>query len=399
MSKVKLPQELKHLQSYADNYEVKELKPGVWGFFIPQFSGKSEFVENKDWLKFRRETIGASEVAMTMGLDDYRTLARLFWEKIGQRYDQIPSEAAHWGHVHEENIAHHWSYFTGDDKDYLVNMAQKGFKPRKYSRLSCYVINVQWPFLSMSMDFRVHKNQMSYFKGEKISYDYPLEVKTISNWVSQKFVNNVPINYVPQVTQQMLIWDCEYMEFAALRDGNKMEILPFEFSFDFGSQLLDSVTDFWENRVIPGREAFAKKEEIEMKAEEAADLDEAEGILLSKEPYEAKIQELEPPPDTTKAYEAFYKEHCKSSAIELTRSGTDEEFELCMAYKDIGKEIKELESQKQLKKNEILKMIGKSETVDFGKDYGKAIWRRDRQDTQDYFGVNTKRVEVNEDFN
>ena len=187
---------------------------------------------------------------------------------------------------------------------------------------------------------------------------------------------NVPIKYVIQIMEQMIVWDCDYMEFAVLKDGNSFEILPFEVNADtegLRERIINETMAWWYDKVIPAKEAQHKIDDLLSKGATVDECNELSGIL----------QHLEPLPDDTKAYENFYKSQYRTQGE--ARLGTDEEYVIALDYNNCLREEKTTAQRKQEAKNKILHFMKDVEIVDFG-EYGKITWRRE-EGKREYFSV------------
>lgn len=378
-----LPKSLSHLNEFAEM--AQHISGPVWGFTIPQFLDSDSMSVNPMWLKFRQHTIGSSEVALVMGLNEHGTLAQRYWEKLGYDFNNTMNEYSYWGHESEESIAKAWSYFSGEKDSYVHNRVA-GKRIRQYRPTNQYLINENYPWLSASLDFIAEANQETPFRYKEVDkavipFEFPIECKTISGWVANQYEAGIPIQYMCQVYQQMLVFNCDYMEFVARKDGNSLEVLPFEISENtkgFVDQIINSTMVWWYEVVMPAKDLMSSKIDL-LKTLEPHD-------SLVQE-VEGKIQHLEPSPDTTKAYEEFKKAQYRESYGGI-RMGTDGELEVAEEYAVILKKENDLSKRKQELKNNILNFMGDIEVIDFG-DRGKITWRRE-EGKRPYFGVKIK---------
>ena len=363
------PKELEHLIAYKEY--ARELKPNVWGFFIPQF--KEDGSKNPLWYEFRVNTLGASETATSLknDYDEYGIRAKLWWSKLGRKFKEIKSKFTFWGLELEENTAVAWQYYDGTDEGYIDNRYE-GKKIRTYEKLNCYAVNIKYPFLSASFDFLVPAGQANPFTGEIMEFSFPLEVKQISAFAAEKYELGLPVRYIFQVHQQALIWEVDYAEIAYLKAGTDFNVLPIFMNEAVTNQIIEETKEFWD-LVQQGKGLYA---DFELESNEA-----------KREELSAQLDTLEPPPEGNKGYEEFWKEKYKNTNTK-SRPGTEEEWGIGTDYNALNKKIKDLEKEKQLLKNQLLRSIQDYEEVTFN-DSGRIV-HRFNEGSRTYFGVNLK---------
>lgn len=305
--------------------------------------------------------IGGSEVGAIMGLSPYISSLEIFYHKIGYTKPRsMPSEAAMWGIIHEDNIKKAWSHYTGDE-DYINNVLTKT-KIRKCTNRTGYFINSEIPFLFASPDGIINKNQVRLDTGEINPKNGVLECKSINSREVAKWESGVPEYYKYQILQYLAVFGLDYAEIAMLVDGSKLQVFPLEYTNEDKDRLFELAYEFWYKRVIPGRQAY----ELMMQGLYHNDKDvEEEGLGL--------IHSLEPEPDSSLPYEQFMKEIAIRDVMSVDCT-EDEEFKKIVtelaATKTLGKAVGTYE---QLLKNQAIKKLHdlKTEKADFG-DIGYA---------------------------
>jgi len=364
------PKELTHLTQYAKY--CKKLKEGVYGFFINQFN--PDGTKNIDWYEFRKNTLGASETATACegGYDEYGVRAKLFWSKVGAKFPEIKSKFTFWGLELERNVANAWKYYDGSEEGYIDNRYNANVI-REFQDLNCYAINIKYPYLSASFDFLVPEGQVNPFSGEVVNFSYPLEIKTISLAAAEKYETGLPVRYIFQTHQQMIIWECDYCEIAALKGGTDFQVYPIKMVDSVKEMVLKETKEFWD-LVVEARPIY---NELEI----TFDND-------KKQQLREQLDNLEPEPEQNKGYEDFWKEKYKEGSIAKELVGTDDDFQIAVAYKDILEEEKELSTKKQLIKNHLLYIMKDYEELTFG-DKGRVV-HRNNPGSRAYFGVNIK---------
>jgi len=357
-----LPKELSHLQRWGKY--AKLIKEDVYGFFIPQFY--EDGTPNQDWYDFRPNTVGASEIATLCDMDEYGDSVKMFWQKLGDSFGRIDSMFTYWGLHLEDKIAATWEYFDGTEDGYVDNK-MSGKKIRTKIDIPCYAININYPWISASLDFLVPEGQAEPFNGEVINFSFPLEIKNISPFAAEKYELGIPHRYVVQLNQQMIVWGCDYAEIAFLTSGHLFKVLPFEMNTSLCQDIIIKSREFWD-RVERGRELYVPG--------------------LPNEEQDPELYSLEPEPSVNKSFMEFYKQKYKVSKEDTAREGTSEEWDICVEFKEVKDQIKELEKKAELLKNKIYLFTKFDEEVSFGEN-GRVVNRRP-EEGRSYFGVNIK---------
>jgi len=254
--------------------------------------------QTEDWFEFRKNGIGGSEMGTVLGLDKYNTVTRVFHEKIGTIEQRREDNAKmFFGRYMEDKIAELWSYYDGTTDGWIENYKNDKVI-RDCRKVNGYVVNPRYPWLFGSFD-RIQniKGGMNLLKGEKLKTEAILEVKTLSYWSSQMWADGIPISYLIQIHVYMIILETDYAEIAILKDGNDFSVEKYSRNDDLCERIINISKGFWENRVLPAKEAYAKKLQAEK-----------EGNLAEAEKYEGLIQKYEPEPDQSEAYTKFMSE-------------------------------------------------------------------------------------------
>lgn len=253
---------------------------------------------SEEWYAFRKNGIGGSEMATVLGLDRYNTVARTYHEKLGTiPHRNIDNAKMFFGRYMEDNIARLWEYYDGTPEGWIEN-----FKNNKVIRqcrnVNGYVVNPSYPWLFASLD-RVQniKGGINLITGEQLKTEAVLEIKTLSYWSSQMWQDGIPISYLIQVHVYMIILETNYAEIAILKDGNEFFVEKVQLDEGLAQKIIEISKAFWYNRIVPGKEAFAKKQAAEQV-----------GNIGDIEKYDAIIQKYEPEPDNTEAYTEFMSE-------------------------------------------------------------------------------------------
>lgn len=328
-----------------------------------------------EWYEFR--TIGnkqhsggtgASEIGVILGQSHYNpNQAELFHYKVGSMVrEKLDSERMFHGRNMEHYIGSLWQCYDGTEDGYISNytnyinevkklnyedvllMDIKDFNIainkltkandyviRKSLRHEGYIVHPDYPYLFCSLDFKSDQNgfplmdltRYNIGAGEIIG-EFPIETKTIDKFAAKQFVYEVPDMYISQLQVQMLLTDSYYGELAVLIGGNHLKIEPIERNDYICNLILKKNTEFWEQRVLPARELWAKYQETK------------------KEEYLGDLYSLEPEPDANPTYKEFLSDR-HIEEIEKIK-GDMETFYLTkniIIYAEISKRIKLIDQE------------------------------------------------------
>lgn len=316
-----------------------------------------------EWYAFRKNGIGGSEIGTVLGLDKYSTAIRLYHEKVGDvEMRREDNQYMFWGRNMEDKIAEIWKYYDGTDEGYIENF-KNGKIVRDCRNVNGFVVNPKYPWLFASLDRLINiKGGRNLITGEPLKTEGVLECKTLSYWASQMWQDGIPISYLAQVHQYMIILESDYAEIAILQDGNKFRVEKVQRDDELCDRIIAITRAFWENRIMPGKEAFEKKV-----------MAMSSGNVNESERWEGEIQRFEPDPDTTEAYREFQNE--RAFVERSTAEGTIEQYELCRRDVWFRRIVDRIDAERTRIKNIFARdMVNLAvEVIDFGR-LGNVSW-------------------------
>jgi len=318
---------------------------------------------SSEWYEFRKNGIGGSDMGTVLGLNKYDSVVRLFHEKIGSIPPRTEdNNLMFWGRQLEDEIAKIWSFYDGTFDGYIEN-----YKNNKVIR-SCrningYVVNPKYPWLFGSLD-RVQNisGGVNLLTKQPLSTEAVLECKTLTYWASQIWQDGIPIYYLIQVHQYMIIIESDYAEIAILKDGNNFIVEKIQRDDSLCEQIIEISKAFWYNRILPAQDAYKKKRQAEM-----------EGNYSESEKYEALVQRLEPDPDNSEAYREFMEERFLKQRESM--DGTIKLYEICKKDKVLSGISNLIEDARNGLKNHLVRSMSERgvEVIDFG-NVGSVTW-------------------------
>lgn len=321
------------------------------------------------WKDFIFPTIGASEIAALLGLNPYKSIIELYFEKIGAKpvFD-FDNDAMFWGRELEEQIADKWQYYDGSTEGMIANFAEKKII-RKCRRVNAYMQNKNFPWLFVSLDRVINKQKT----GQEVLNEGPLECKTISGYVAKMWEGGIPPMYVAQLQGQIAVGEMEYGEMAVLKDGRWFELYPFDKHPKITAKIIQETGNFF-NMVKKGIQHFLLHQFCPFES--------------GQQDHWAACEQLSPDPDGSDAYKNYLSETYKESiAGKEVRGGVDE-LELASNYKYYAARQKDFEFLQTECANKLKNFMKDAAKLTFGNE-GSCTWRKGAKGTR-IFRVNVK---------
>jgi putative phage-type endonuclease len=334
-----------------------------------------------EWYAFRENGIGGSECANAIGMGHpkYSCPAVLYHEKVGTHPPiQKDNERMFWGRKNEDNIAEVWKYYDNTTDGYIENYKNKTIV-RNCRNVNGYVVNPNYPWLFASLDRVMNKEGgINFITAEPLEQEAILECKNVGQYAANTWEDGIPMYFLIQVHEYMIVLETDYAEVAMLVDGGRLEVVKLNRDDKLCEQIIRMTKSFWYDRVVPAKEAFAKQQE----ADKAGNMNESEK-------HEAIIQHLEPEPNDSEAYNAFMNEKFVKERESV--QGNMDLLKLGRKYHLLNKIIKKLDAEKQLIKNVFAKFltVNGSESVDFGSS-GRINWSSRKGSSSRTFGNKLK---------
>lgn len=187
-----------------------------------------------EWLRARKQGIGASEAAAILGDTSWGTPLTIWQQKTSDDISDFQTDRMTWGHRLERTIL---EAVAEDDAHIGEILPSEGL-----------LQSVEYPWLLGTLDARVDSPTYGIV---------PLEVKNVSaferkNWFDSAGLIAVPPKYTIQVRQQAFIQnDAPGGYVAVLFDGNELEVIWVPRSQQFiDNHLLGTLKDFWQINVL-----------------------------------------------------------------------------------------------------------------------------------------------------
>ncbi|HMG15868.1 MAG TPA: YqaJ viral recombinase family protein [Saprospiraceae bacterium] len=289
------------------------------------------------WFDFRYQGIqeiyeggiGASECSLLMGVDpeDYRpVLPELLQWKAGIN---IPERRINKGMLRgikmEPIILDYWTLYDGTDYGYLDKYLANE-KMRSFGLIHAYIYNKRFHHLFASLDAKILAGQPNLLTGSIIPLECPLECKSIGFWASKAKKHALPLKYVYQGQQQMLVTETEYMEFAVFDFNDNFTVIGVEIDPYICEQIIERSYKAW-NTVKQLRVLKSEKETLMQS-----------GQWGLAEKIEAEMQNLLPLPGEGEAYKEYHSESYLKTSDRI--KGTLQQYEWIKKRADLNALIK-----------------------------------------------------------
>ena len=184
---------------------------------------------HEEWLRSRKEGIGASEVGAIIGVSPFDSPFSIWLKKTGQVEPEPENEAMLMGHLLEDAVAKRWEIETGQ-------------KVIKASAADIIYVHPKYPHMRVTPD-RIAKGRKKL-----------LECKTTVMPVDE---NNLPPHWVAQVTYQMYVTGIHDSDIAWLESGRHFGYANVPYDEEFAEFIACKVQEFWYENVLGGKEPDA----------------------------------------------------------------------------------------------------------------------------------------------
>jgi putative phage-type endonuclease len=311
-----------------------------------------------EWLNFRMNGLGASEIGTLMGVNSFKSPAELYYQKIGLIPQKVePNMPMFMGTILEQTIANMYEHYDGDEQTMISNYTA-GVRVRQLYEPKGYIVNDLFPHMFFSPDRLVTTKQIRA-RGESINLenvDSIAEIKTISGWHAKQWEGGIPPSYYLQLQTYMMGLGVPKGALVVLKDGRDFSIHEYEADEEIISNIISISENFWE-RVLLGRQALDAGGDYEQYA---------------------------PPPDGSEAYREYLDQRFCNPEDKTIASAPEVDSQI-MEYQRLTGEISELEDQRRFCSNFIKTHMGDYSLL--VSDMAKVTWRPNKNGTR-VFRVN-----------
>ncbi len=342
-----------------------------YGCLGPQNKMKLQVVKiDKDtqydeWIAFRRNGIGGSEVASILSMNQWKCAHEVYYQKLGLIPEMKEENGPMFmGNELEDLVASHFEYWEGDMES-LIRNKRAGNRVRTLYKPKGYVINPDYPHLFFSPDrlelvqgdggksVVVRNNILDTDQVKRI-----IEIKTISGFAAKQYEDEFNPAYGIQVSSYLLGLGIGEGVLFTQKDGRDYNEQFVNWDDGIVDQIMRLTKTFWE-KVLAGREALEKG---------------------------GNYDQFAPEPDGTKAYENFLKERYRDPEEKTLHNPPDEIWNAAVAMKEFQERQKDVEEDVRLQKNILMEYMGNMTQLDFGVN-GKITWRPNSKGSRTFLNL------------
>lgn len=193
---------------------------------MPRKIVNTKKISHEEWLELRKKSIGGSDSAACVNMNQYSSQISLYAEKKGLSKAKETSEAMRLGTDLEQYVAERF-------------MEREG---KKVINDTFMYADDEYDFLTANVDRKV--------VGEKAG----LECKTMGSFSGYNLeAGEIPSHYYCQCQHYMMVMGYERMYLAILVLQRGLYVIPIERDDDFIKSLREAEIEFWTKYVEPGR--------------------------------------------------------------------------------------------------------------------------------------------------
>jgi putative phage-type endonuclease len=185
-------------------------------------------MSRKEWLKVRKQGIGASDASAAIGLNPYQSPLELWMIKTGRdahlpEVDPNDEESPmYWGNILEPIVAEHYAKRTGR-------------KVRKVNAVLQHPDNDK-SWMLANLDYTV-------VNSDEVQI---LECKTAGEWGAKLWRDGVPVYIQCQVQHQLAVTGKQAADVCVLLCGQQINIFRIERNDDVIARIIELERRFWE---------------------------------------------------------------------------------------------------------------------------------------------------------
>ena len=193
---------------------------------MPRKIVNTKKISHEEWLELRKKSIGGSDSAACVGMNQYSSLITLYAEKKDLSKDKETSEAMRLGTDLEAYVAERFCEKEG----------------KKVINDTFMYMDDEYDFITANVDRKV--------VGEKAG----LECKTMGSFNGYNLeAGEIPSHYFCQCQHYMMVMGYERMYLAILVLQRGLYVIEIERDDEFIKQLREAEIDFWTKYVEPGK--------------------------------------------------------------------------------------------------------------------------------------------------
>ena len=182
---------------------------------------ETEGLTKEQWLRYRKQGIGGSDVASLLGISKWKSEIELWLDKTNQTNEPpVENEAMQWGTIMEPIIRNHFAEVTGKTVVELKAMLQ----------------HPEYPFMLADVDG---------VTVDDAGNPAILEIKTASEFKRSEWEEDVPAYYQTQIQHYLCVTGIKKAYCAVLIGGNSFKIYEVDADDEIQAMLIAVEKNFW----------------------------------------------------------------------------------------------------------------------------------------------------------
>jgi putative phage-type endonuclease len=190
------------------------------GFDVQNILVNTSNLSRDEWLRYRNQGIGGSDVATICGLNKYKSKVELWMEKTGQIVSKEAGEAAYWGNVMEPIVRTEFTLRTN--------------------------LNVR--LVHSILKHPIHTFMLANLDGvidDTLGGECIFEAKTASIYKLNEWEDSIPEGYMLQIQHYMAVTGYKKTFIAVLIGGNQFKYKTIERDDELIEMIIKLESDFW----------------------------------------------------------------------------------------------------------------------------------------------------------
>ena len=182
---------------------------------------ETEGLTKEQWLRYRKQGIGGSDVASLLGISKWKSEIELWLDKTNQTNEPpVENEAMTWGTIMEPIIRNHFAEVTGKTVVELKAMLQ----------------HPEHPFMLADVDG---------VTVDDAGNPAILEIKTASEFKRSEWEEDVPAYYQTQIQHYLCVTGIKKAYWVVLIGGNSFKIYEVDADDEIQAMLIAVEKNFW----------------------------------------------------------------------------------------------------------------------------------------------------------
>lgn len=328
------------------------------------------------WLQMRSAIQGDGQDFVRIGASDVPTImkagyscpARLMYKLVGIHNHTTLTANLVAGNRLENEVGSRFMGFNPHDFDESLHNWDNGIQLRKIKKADFFVLNSDYPWLAVSLDFVPVGKVYSPWTGELYHPLTPIEAKTTRGFIKKEWEDVMPYAHKIQLNTQMLTTNTYVGVHIVLVDG-----------FDFYANEIEKDEDLC-NMIVHETKLFS---DIVLAGRVAWDIIQSSDDQSEREDAQAYLDAITPEPISDDDIKLYKEINDEDNGLILPATELQET--LMYDYLEINKSLKEQAERKDIIQATLLKDLGDFQILK-GENF-KMTYKRSVEKKGSYFRV------------